>query len=222
MSTYGYLAHYGILGQKWGIRRYQNTDGTLTAAGKVRYSKEIYKSFKSNKQKNNYGYKDYNGVSRKYANDIIDSNKQKYSGLYEKAKEFNKLIKLKREDFDKSKEYDEAYKKAVNAANNEMKKHPNDYPKEDYFPGSKYLDRLIDYFFYDEGYYDEAEKKWKQTNRSKTSNQIDKVWDDLIKESDKIVNNMIDKEIGNKKFNSLSINFHLANSIVTKVLEESK
>lgn len=32
-----YLAHHGILGMKWGVRRYQNSDGTLTAAGKKRY-----------------------------------------------------------------------------------------------------------------------------------------------------------------------------------------
>lgn len=30
------LAHHGIKGQKWGIRRYQNKDGSLTAAGKKR------------------------------------------------------------------------------------------------------------------------------------------------------------------------------------------
>lgn len=34
-----YLMHYGILGQKWGLRRFQNDDGTLTAAGKERYGK---------------------------------------------------------------------------------------------------------------------------------------------------------------------------------------
>lgn len=30
------LCHYGVLGMKWGIRRYQNKDGSLTAAGKKR------------------------------------------------------------------------------------------------------------------------------------------------------------------------------------------
>ena len=31
------LAHYGVLGMKWGVRRYRNKDGSLTNAGKKRY-----------------------------------------------------------------------------------------------------------------------------------------------------------------------------------------
>lgn len=58
MSTYyamdasSSLSHHGILGMKWGIRRYQNADGSLTDAGKKRYlnsdlsGEKTYKSLK--------------------------------------------------------------------------------------------------------------------------------------------------------------------------------
>lgn len=34
------LYHWGIKGMKWGVRRYQNKDGTLTPAGKKRYAED--------------------------------------------------------------------------------------------------------------------------------------------------------------------------------------
>lgn len=37
MEQYTYLAHYGTKGMKWGERKYQNPDGSLTALGRVHY-----------------------------------------------------------------------------------------------------------------------------------------------------------------------------------------
>lgn len=42
ITANGELCHYGVKGQKWGIRRYQNKDGSLTPAGKKR-AKQEYK-----------------------------------------------------------------------------------------------------------------------------------------------------------------------------------
>lgn len=48
-----YLEHYGVLGMKWGVRRYQNKDGTLTSKGKKRYGNKTNKDKKvlTDKQK---------------------------------------------------------------------------------------------------------------------------------------------------------------------------
>lgn len=42
------LYHYGVEGMHWGVRRYQNPDGSLTAAGKKRYYKELRKTVTEN------------------------------------------------------------------------------------------------------------------------------------------------------------------------------
>jgi hypothetical protein len=45
------LAHFGILGQKWGIRRFQNPDGSLTPAGEKRYARKTARQTYIQKEK---------------------------------------------------------------------------------------------------------------------------------------------------------------------------
>lgn len=66
MYTYpDYLEHHGILGMRWGIRRYVNKDGSLTSQGKTHVSN--YKKSKLNKKR----------VSNE-VNKIVSSNKSKF------------------------------------------------------------------------------------------------------------------------------------------------
>ena len=57
-----YLEHHGIKGQKWGIRRFQNEDGSLTAEGKQRYDKI---------QKEAAKYEKKSQKQQEYANSIM-------------------------------------------------------------------------------------------------------------------------------------------------------
>lgn len=49
------LKHYGILGMKWGVRRYQNKDGTLTPDGKRRLRGEVEKAYGKSSNMREFG-----------------------------------------------------------------------------------------------------------------------------------------------------------------------
>lgn len=92
------LYHHGVRGQKWGVRRYQNKDGSLTYAGKKRALKmqDRYTNFTEDKK---YRKKDgsYTYAGRKKALKM----KEKYSELT--GKDLKKYPPVKKENAEKKK-----------------------------------------------------------------------------------------------------------------------
>ena len=94
-----YLIHYGIKGMKWGIRRYQNVDGSLTPAGRSRQLKDDYKSagasirLRNRHSRDQYLTDKRDNKATKIADRIITDNHGKKYTDKQRAKDYDKAIR---------------------------------------------------------------------------------------------------------------------------------
>ena len=96
MWTYNYtteLWHHGIMGMKWGIRRYQNPDGSLTIAGKIRYGNKNRLEASVNKKaaKLQRKYNDLTGKSIRQNNAAKDKTKEEAGKKDSKFKSISEM-----------------------------------------------------------------------------------------------------------------------------------
>lgn len=91
------LMHHGIKGQKWGVRQYQNADGTLTEAGKKRYgtaSGKVEKFGRKSAAWENRAINAKTGIGRQFATGMAANRRMKADKAAAKATGDYKMLAL--------------------------------------------------------------------------------------------------------------------------------
>lgn len=128
-----YLVHHGIKGQKWGVRRFQNSDGTYTEKGKRRRANKIVKSIKKEKLSSPYSRLSLIGTKTQALINNSFSKKQ-LTDLKASKEELNKTLRENAYDIDAVEE--EIFDALEKNYSNYEKRARQEYIKEEgYDPG---------------------------------------------------------------------------------------
>ena len=158
-----YLIHYGTKGQKWGVRRYQNPDGTYTEEGKRRrqsqYTSEVTTSIATSIKK-----RDLEGMSKS----IGEVNKR-----YLSQDQIKRLSEASWKTAKLDRKIDSIQEDAMNYANN----HPSVIDKYGNFDDDKWIDLANGYM--DKHGYTEIYNQLESSAKS-YRNECKKVADELL------------------------------------------
>lgn len=114
------LWHWGIKGMKWGVRHYQNPDGTLTAAGKKRYNREsTANAEKKDNKLSETSVKDPNRwvrEDRERAKSVADAGNQMAGNLKTLSDKSMKIQSRRTEKMDLSEMTDQEMRERINRA----------------------------------------------------------------------------------------------------------
>ena len=147
------LYHHGIKGQKWGVRRYQNADGSLTAAGRARYAKEFSKVVTNTKPDPNSYYVKTEHADYARNPSVKAMENTKIGSIISKDPKLNKLkdnvIKEKKRYEESIKDYHNNEEKWVKEAL--PKYYRRTFPQYKNKSDKELLDEYYDFWMYDDG-----------------------------------------------------------------------
>lgn len=192
-----YLMHFGIKGMKWGVRRYQNKDGTLTAKGKKRYVKELRSELQTAGSQGKQWYE--------MSDDLARSDKFKQaigSKFTEVSKARDKFIRM-------SNELEKSYRdNAKSLSNKKLNRLVDDEIKKnkDFYQSwkSRFFDKdgnpseeLVDYV--KDGILEE------HANKNKRHQEIEEAYNKAWKEYDKLRKDAVDDLLSYHKHDTIQI-----------------